>query len=255
MAVISQAQEPESPPPASSAELNTKELVTVDWIGEMRQGGIVVIVQGLLSVALLAFILERFLLLKPARFTNTSLVAKVRPLFREGRYAEIESLCRHHPGVLASAILFIIQHRYADTQLIVGGAVDLAGRAMDAEERRCVPFSLIAGVAPLLGLLGTMIGMIEAFKLVEVFGDEGGASLLAGSISKALITTAVGLIIAVPAMLAYFYFKNRTQRIADSVQEQIEELFASWFMRHQETPVAHATETLAMTQEETRNDV
>ncbi len=204
-------------------------------MGELRQGGVVVIVQGLLSVALLAFILERFLLLKPARFTSATLVARVHPLFREGRFDEIEALCRREPSVLASAILFTVKHRYADTQLIVGGVVDLAARSLDAEERRCVSFCLIAGVAPLLGLLGTVIGMIEAFKLVEVFGDEGGASLLAGSISKALITTAVGLIVAVPAMLAYFYFKNQAQRIADSVQEQIEDLFACCFMRHEET--------------------
>jgi biopolymer transport protein ExbB len=84
--------------------------------------------------------------------------------------------------------------------------------------------AVIAALSPLLGLLGTMIGMIEAFELVAIYGDEGGASMLAGSIAKALITTAAGLIIAIPAIAAYNYFKHRVNKLTMKLENDVESI-------------------------------
>ena len=90
---------------------------------------------------------------------------------------------------------------------------------------------VITAILPLLGLLGTMIGMIESFKLVELYGDEGGASMLAGAISKALVTTAMGLIIAIPSLIIYHFFKARIGGLGNKLEEEIEILINAWFLK------------------------
>ena len=206
------------------------ELVKDDWFEEMLQGGVTMLALGLLSVGLLAFAGERMVRLRSKSVVPTGLLKDLLPLFPQRRYDEIMAKCKAKPSALADIASFMVKHRKADAQILLTAAGDLGARAILREERRCQPFAVIAGIAPLLGLLGTMIGMIESFKLVEVFGDEGGASLLAGSISKALITTAVGLILAIPALIAYRGFKHRTQTIGNELEEATESLFNAWFL-------------------------
>lgn len=74
-----------------------------------------------------------------------------------------------------------------------------------------------------------MIGMIESFKMVEVFGDEGGASLMAGSISKALITTAAGLVIAMPAIAMFYFFKHRLHQLTLDLERGTERVMELLF--------------------------
>lgn len=79
-----------------------------------------------------------------------------------------------------------------------------------------------------------MVGMIEAFGLVALYGDEGGASILSDSISKALITTAAGLIIAAPAIALYFIIKNRIMRMASLVEVKVEEVITKLYLDNKE---------------------
>ena len=96
--------------------------------------------------------------------------------------------------------------------------------------QRAYPIAIVATLAPLLGLLGTVIGMIESFEVVSVVGSMGDASVLAGSISKALVTTAAGLIIAVPALAFYHYIKGRTVALTLLLEEDVNEVLTTWFM-------------------------
>ena len=206
------------------------ELVEVNWLEELHEGGIVMVALGILSIALLAFLLERLLTLRPKRFVPPRLIKHVRPLFPEGKFDEISATCDKHPSPAADIIRHCVDYRETDFQIMQGGASDIGARAVVDQEEKCNPLAVIAAVAPLLGLLGTMIGMIESFKLVEVFGDEGGASLLAGSISKALITTAVGLVLAIPAVLGYHWARRRVHRIANAIETESESLLKQWFL-------------------------
>ena len=70
----------------------------------------------------------------------------------------------------------------------------------------------------------------KSFKLVEIYGDEGGASMLAGSISKALITTAIGLIIAIPTLGIYHVVKYRLNCLSDLLEEELEALLNAWLL-------------------------
>ncbi len=206
------------------------ELVQVNWLEEMKEGGLTMVALGILSIALLTFLLERFITLRANKFAPKKLLAAVKPLFQEGKFDEIRSACDSHPSPAADIIRHCVDYRDTDFELLQSTSSDIGARVVVDQEEKCQPLSVIAGVAPLLGLLGTMIGMIESFKLVEVFGDEGGASLLAGSISKALITTAVGLILAIPAVLGYHWARRRIHNIANILEIESEALLKSWFL-------------------------
>jgi len=212
------------------------KLVEVDWIEEMMEGGLTMVSLALLSVGLVAFLLERFITLRRKNFMPPGLLTKVRPMFGEKRYDEILEECAKRKSVMADIIAHCVNFRATNFDIVAAGAADIGARAVIDQEEKCAPLTVIAGVAPLLGLLGTMIGMIEAFKLVEVFGDEGGASLLAGSISKALITTAVGLILAIPAILGFHWARRRVHQVSNSIETESEDLLKIWFLGGKEEP-------------------
>jgi biopolymer transport protein ExbB len=89
----------------------------------------------------------------------------------------------------------------------------------------------IATIAPLLGLLGTVIGMIQAFSVISFAGSSLKPIMLVGGISKALVCTAAGLVIAIPCMSCYSFFRGKVQSISDQV-----EAYASDIMRLIEEP-------------------
>ena len=227
-------------PPEPGSDLITdplgSELVEVNWLEELMEGGITMVALGILSIALVAFLLERFFTLRPKRFVPPKLIKRVRPLFAKGEFDKIRKACDSNPSAAAAVIRHCVDYRETDFEVMQSGAADIAGRFVVDQEEKCNPLSVIAGVAPLLGLLGTMIGMIESFKLVEVFGDEGGASLLAGSISKALITTAVGLILAIPAVLGYHWARRRVHGISTAIEVETESLLKHWFLKKSDDP-------------------
>lgn len=225
------AASPVSSPTVENAITDPTAYVTVNWGEELLQGGLTIIALGLLSVLLLVFAVERLIVLRPKRFAPPKLADEVEPLFLKGDYAAVRERCKATPSTLASVVKYMVDHRRAEPMLLAQAAGDLGARAMADQEARTVPFAVIAAMAPLLGLLGTMIGMIEAFALVEVFGDEGGASMLAGSISKALITTAVGLILAIPAIALYHWFKHRVHQVTQTLEAEVDRLFSAWFVR------------------------
>jgi len=215
------------------------KLVQVDWIEELLKGGITRVAQGILSIALVAFLIERFVNLRAGRFLPKSLMSAVRPMFAAKQFDAIHAECAKYPSVAADIVEHCVDYRDTDFTLLQAAVADIGARAVVDQEERCNPLNVIANVAPLLGLLGTMIGMIESFKLVEVFGDEGGASLLAGSISKALITTAVGLILAIPAVLGYHWARRRVHSISNGIEVEVESLLKQWFLtRSQSIPEA-----------------
>lgn len=216
------------------------QFVTVDWGEEMIQGGVTMIALALLSVLLIAFAVERMIVLRRKRFVPSKLTDEVRPLFIAGKYDAVLDKCRKSNSTLGRVVAYLTEHRDAEPMMLAQSAGDLGARELADQEARNVPFAVVAALAPLLGLLGTMIGMIEAFKLVEVFGDEGGASMLAGSISKALITTAAGLILAIPAITLYHIFKHRLHQMTQALEAEVESLFSAWFVLPQDAPPARS---------------
>jgi biopolymer transport protein ExbB/TolQ len=203
----------------------------VDWMAELVKGGNTSLALVALFMASVYFVVERMLALRNKYIVPKGLAEKVEPLWHKGEFETILALCKKSPSTFSRMIEYLTHHRIADPGLLIPGAQDIASRELRTHGQKTFSLAVVASLAPLLGLLGTMIGMIESFKLVEVYGDDGGASMLAGSISKALITTAVGLIIAIPALALYHWFKFRINGLAETLEERLEFLVNSWLLR------------------------
>ncbi len=93
------------------------------------------------------------------------------------------------------------------------------------EAERHLPFlASIANISPLLGLLGTVTGMIKAFMVVQNMGNRVNAAMLAGGIWEAMLTTAFGLIVAIPSLIAYDYFMHKVNGYATSIEDTLNEI-------------------------------
>lgn len=203
----------------------------VNYFEEFQKGGAAGIALGVLFLAMIAFTVERLLRLRAHAICPHGLVREVLPLWQENRFMDIIEACKKRPSILARMTLYFVEHRRADPELLIPGVNDIAVRELRRHSQRNMSLAVVATLAPLLGLLGTMIGMIESFKLVEMYGDEGGASMLAGAISKALVTTAMGLIIAILALVIYHFFKYRLGALGNQLEEEIEILINAWFLK------------------------
>src|SRR5690606_3820285 len=135
----------------------------------------------------------RLILSRRGRLAPRKLRKKVRLALSENRIDEAIEACEASRSTLADSLKYIFEHRNAERDVVSQVSGDMAGREIREQLDKIYPLSVVSSLAPLLGLLGTIVGMIEAFGLVALYGDEGGPSLLSDSISKALITTAAGL--------------------------------------------------------------
>ncbi|SMP48819.1 MotA/TolQ/ExbB proton channel family protein [Neorhodopirellula lusitana] len=137
----------------------------------------------------------------------------------------------------------MVRHRTAGYQITSQLAGDVAAREIRRHTQRLFPIALVATLEPLLGLLGTMLGMIGAFETVAVAGSMGDASIVADDIAKALVTTAVGLIIAIPAVFMYHYLKSQIGFGSASLDQAASGLISDWMLlTTNDTSVANTTE-------------
>ena len=128
----------------------------------------------------------------------------------EGDIGSCMELCRSYPSILTIVVEGGLERIVTDeiNPETVKQGFEQAGRSQMTRYIKAINYlSNIGAVSPMLGLLGTVSGMIKAFQNLSL-GAAGGGDAIAGNIGEALMTTATGLVIAIPAMLFYFYFKN-----------------------------------------------
>jgi len=153
----------------------------------------------------------------------TGLVDEIVPLWQAARFEDLQQALARHRSVLAKAIGFLVAHRARWSAEVLGErAGELASRELRRQQQRAYPLAVVATVAPIVGLLGTVVGMIEAFHVIAFSGGMGDASLLAGGISKALINTAAGLSVALPALALHHFFRHRLAVGGLALEEQLE---------------------------------
>ena len=187
------------------------------------------------SILALALVFERFVALKTARVAPPKLLDEAISVSSKSIPSPdvVNQLAQNSAlGEVLASGLRTLNSNPQSTEADVRAAMEGAGRAVAHRlEKYLNALATIASAAPLLGLLGTIIGMVEAFKLVEIYGDEGGATILAGSISKALITTVIGLVIAIPALALYHFFRFRIQEMGKQLDEEMEKLVNAWLLK------------------------
>jgi biopolymer transport protein ExbB/TolQ len=167
-----------------------------------------------MSIASLAVILNRLFAFRGTHL-DPAFVEQVSREVRRGSPEEAMRLCARHPQPLAQVCAAIIRQ---------GGNREAGERAMDhilhAEAQRLeayVPLlATIASSAPFIGLFGTVVGIIRAFSDISTH-MEAGPSVVAAGIAEALVSTAAGLLVAIPALVAYNYFVRRTERLVDTI--------------------------------------
>lgn len=209
----------------------------IDWVAEVLKGGATSIV--LLAVAFigLVFFIERLLVVRGGNFIPGKLERDIKKYALQSDFDSIDSACRKSKSVLGDIGQYVARHTHIQFDILSFGVTDMINRVVGRQHQRTYPLAVVATISPLLGLLGTIIGMIESFQKVALMGDTGDASVLADSIGKALITTALGLMIAIPALASYHFFKSRVNSYGIRLEECADTLLSPWLHpENQEKP-------------------
>lgn len=214
------------------AEPGPGDEMKIDWIQEIMNGGITAYVLLILSAIALGILVERLILMRKPLLAPAYYPTFFAKAIAEHNDDAIRREAKARPSILSEAGAYIVDNRFMDGARLQTAVADIAARAIERHRQRCYPLAIIATMAPMLGLLGTVIGMIEAFSKVAFFGDTGDASLLADSISKALITTGIGLVLAIPALGAYHFLKQMLSFSELAVEESLESMFVSFDARN-----------------------
>lgn len=184
-------------------------------------GGPVMVPIALCSVAALAIFLERMLALQRHRIVPQRFVSLVREHLAAGRIAEAEALCRASETTVAAVLLAGIRQSGAPREVVRESMQDRGRREIATLERFTGVLGAVVTLSPLLGLLGTVTGMIETFQTISASSEAGQISpgALANGIWEALITTAAGLTVAIPAFVLYRVVMARVDSLIGEMEE------------------------------------
>ncbi len=177
--------------------------------GFIAKGGILMIPIILCSVLALAIIIERFYSLHRAQINTQAFMARIREVLKRNKIMEAIQVCEDTPGPIAQILKAGIL-KYDRGKEEIKEAIDDAGRhEVPRLEKYFNVLSTIIAVAPLLGFLGTVSGMIRAFMSIQEKGGAVNPGDLASGIWAALLTTAAGLSVAIPILVVYNYLVSR----------------------------------------------
>jgi len=181
------------------------------------QGGSVMYILLGLSVLSLTIVFERAWSLRRSVVIPLKEVQMIEKSVRDGDVKQAMAVCKTHNTAM-SRILWVALANRGVRRSVMKEILEESGRQEVAHLERFIGvLGLIAAIAPLLGLLGTVIGMIEVFQQISLLG-VGKADVLAGGISKALNTTAFGLVVAIPSIVAYRYYESRVDHFVIEIE-------------------------------------
>lgn len=223
------AESPEAAKPAAEDSAKTTDKTVWQHI---KDGGPIMILIGLCSVATAYLIVDG--LMRVTSFKKAvpaEQVSALKNFFRAGDYVGAFKFCRNNPSPFSNVC------RAALTMAGEGKtAVEEATFAETTKENAQMQYfisylSVIGVCTPMIGLLGTVFGMMGAFSTLKAKGI-GDPSALSGSIGEVLVATASGLLIAIPAFFAFYWLRNRSARIIHMIQENVGMLFRKMPYEH-----------------------
>ncbi|MGI6460175.1 MAG: MotA/TolQ/ExbB proton channel family protein [Candidatus Hydrogenedentales bacterium] len=179
----------------------------------IMQGGVLMIPIGLCSIVALAIIIERFYSLRRASIDTREFMDTMRQVLRQNRIQDAVEICDEVDAPIARIMRAGIL-KYNRSKEDIREAIEDAGHLeIPRLERYLSAMATCANIAPLLGLLGTVAGMIKAFAQIQALEGLVSPSDLAEGIGNALVTTAAGLTVAIPTLVAYNYFVSRVENM------------------------------------------
>ena len=192
-------------------------------ISFLAKGGILVIPILFCSVIAITIVLERLYRFRKLRIKNPDLIARVKRALNEKGVDEALFVAENSKNPLGRVLKEGIKRYRAGKEPMERAMAFAAEREIRELERYLPALSTVGNIAPLLGLLGTVTGMIKAFMVIERLGGRVNASVLAGGIWEAMLTTALGLSVAIPTIVAHNYLVSKLRNFTAVLQERLNE--------------------------------
>jgi biopolymer transport protein ExbB len=202
--------------PAEGGPVTDQEPIpTKDMLSIVKDGGPLMIPIGLCSLILVAFVFERTISLRRGRVIPRPFVKRFLKQLREGELDRQKALalCQDSRSPVAEVFAGAVRKWGRPAVEVEQAIIDSGERVTNGLRRYLRVINGVATVTPLLGLLGTVVGMIRAFNNIATADALGRPELLAKGISEALLTTAAGLTVAIPALIFYLFFVSRVDRL------------------------------------------
>jgi len=185
----------------------------------VKAGGIVMVPIILASIVAAAIFLERLWTLQRRRVLPAELTDKVWKWVEQGQIQDKHIAALQQNSPLGKILAAGLANRNRDRQIMRESIEDTGRHVVHELERFINALGTIASISPLMGLLGTVVGMIQTFNSLNQ-GGAGSPAALAGGIAVALITTAAGLTVAIPALLAYKYLRGRVADLVVGMEKE-----------------------------------
>ena len=185
----------------------------------LSKGGVLVVPILMCSVLALAIFLERLIRFARMRSRGAGLAEKTLQLLRQGKVDDAKKITLESNSPMGRVLARTLDVRDRDRETVE----TVMAHATEEEVRNLSSYlqalATIGNIAPLLGLLGTVIGMIKAFMVIQQMGGKVNAAVLAGGIWEAMLTTALGLAVALPTMVAHSYLLARVDKYEARLQD------------------------------------
>lgn len=231
--------------PAEALAGNEAAPDTMGQLIELLQaGGPVVAILLVMSVVALAIIFVKLWQFHSVRLSQTPLAHRALMLWKAGRAAEALTLVANARNPVAQVLAQAMRgkRRGLPEARVREEVVRYGGDVLETLRSWLRPLEVIASLAPLLGLFGTVLGMIEAFRQLEGAGNQVNPAILSGGIWEALLTTAVGLAIAIPVVAILNWLERRVERLAHEMDSIVTRVFTDDLSQDFEERGGHASE-------------
>ena len=173
----------------------------------------------LCAIVAMGIILERFWTLQQKRVIPEDLTSKVWGWVKKDQLDQKQIQTLHQGSALGQILAAGLVNRDRERTVLKDAIEDTGRHVVHELERYLETLGTVAAVTPLLGLLGTVIGMVQVFTAITTHG-VGNPTVLAGGIAQALITTAAGLSVAIPSLIAYRYYRSRVDTLVVDMEKE-----------------------------------
>lgn len=219
---------------AMAAEESASDLSEITTWELVKKGGWLMVPIGLCSLITMAYAAERFVNLRRARIMPPDLAGTLEDRLQTRDFAGARQICGDTDCALSRIIRAGLREMKYDWVRVEKAIEDTGAREIAVMRQNVRPLKVVSEIAPLLGLLGTIQGMMGAFQKVSSMGVGRKTEAFAGDIFLALVTTAAGLTVAIPALFLFYYFAGRIERhvlamdnasaeLLQSVREELED--------------------------------
>jgi len=204
----------------------TTEVKRISLWTTIVQGGYIGLLIILMSVVALSLVIEHFITIRRERIVPPGLIDELEGQLARAEYEQAQQACARDTSFLATVVRTGLERRgsmfgHFDMQ---NAMQEVSEREISRLYRKLDYLTFIAATAPMLGLLGTVTGMIRSFNIIAETEGTAKPSQLAGGISEALVTTCMGLIVAIPTMFFVSLFRNRVDNCVAETETVVEKL-------------------------------